>query len=232
MTSTRMPARSDPCVICGATPTVSSHIIPRAIVHDIRGADPYVHETEAKRRGSKFTQSGEAYYGLLCAEHEDGLKRFDDYGVRMVRSLNKLFQGMREGQKGSAAKNPKPDAFKGFTLACIWRAVKSYHGRKFNLSLGKYEEPIRLHLFEGEPISAPIFASRSRLVLPDSADRTPLVMPPLSNQDEAVELLAHDTGPSIDLHNHRRAAGFPCFGTRQARFADRAHCQQFGPAPS
>ena len=150
MNRLRVPTKDDPCVVCGSVPTIKSHLIPRAVVGELRGDEPYVHVTEVDVPGSVYSQSGDSFYGLLCSEHERALSRFDDYGVRIVRKIEKLMSQMGEDQKGIELQNSSPSLFKGFVLACIWRAVWSLHGKKFGLSLGPYEKRIRRFLFEDE----------------------------------------------------------------------------------
>ena len=173
----RVPTKDDPCVVCGSVPTIKSHLIPRAVVGELRGDEPYVHVTEVDVPGSVYSQSGDSFYGLLCSEHERALSRFDDYGVRIVRKIEKLMSQMGEDQKGIELQNSSPSLFKGFVLACIWRAVCSLHGKKFGLSLGPYEKRIRRFLFEDEEFEAPTWVSTTPLVL-EGQDRMPMIVMP------------------------------------------------------
>lgn len=177
MNRLRVPTKDDPCVVCGAVPTVRSHLIPQAVVGDLRGDERYVHVTEVDVPGSVYSQSGVYFYGLLCLEHERALSRFDDYGVRIARKIEKLMSQMGENQKSIELRNSSPSLFKGFVLACIWRAACSFHGKKFGLSLGPYEKRIRRFLFESVEFEAPTWVSTTPLVLEGQDRMATIVMP-------------------------------------------------------
>lgn len=173
----RTSSKHDPCVICNATPTVKSHYIPRAIAHELRGDDPHLHVASRARKGSAFSQSGIYSYGLLCSQHEEALNNFDRYGIEMIRYLSGLADNLSDDVQGLYVENSDPYLFQGFALACLWRTVNSEHGREYRLSLGSHENRIRQFLFDGVATTAPVFVSRTRLVVGDLG-RSPVVMLP------------------------------------------------------
>lgn len=77
------------CVICGAGPTVKSHLFPRALMFDIRGDQKEVVQGSRHRNGIKNYQSGEWDDSFLCKAHEDLIGGGDDYAISFCRSVER-----------------------------------------------------------------------------------------------------------------------------------------------
>lgn len=132
------------CVVCGDTATVKSHLIPRAIFHDMkRPHRPFVGNT---RRGSGYVelQSGYLDKGILCAIHEALLGPPDNYGVLFCRSF---IRQLAEGVPDVRVPNPKPDLLVKFASACIWRTATSRTQGNPSRWLGPYAQKIEKSLF-------------------------------------------------------------------------------------
>ena len=74
------------CRICGTSPTVRSHHIPRAFIKGIRGTDKHVLLTDRDRPGHRPTQGGTFSDDIFCAEHEAVTGRLDDIAVRFCKA--------------------------------------------------------------------------------------------------------------------------------------------------
>src|SRR4051794_14301618 len=75
------------CAICGDSKTVGSHIVPRALAHEIRadGKDLSILSSGVKK--PKFSQSGLVDRTLLCSGHEAITGELDRYGVEFIRRV-------------------------------------------------------------------------------------------------------------------------------------------------
>lgn len=132
------------CVVCGDTPTVKSHLIPRAIFHDMkRPSHPIVGNT---LRGPGYVELQSGYFdrSILCARHEAMLGPPDNYGVRFCRSF---IRQVAQGTTHVRVANPKPDLLVKFAGACIWRAATSRTQGNPSRWLGPYAERIERSLF-------------------------------------------------------------------------------------
>lgn len=137
------------CVICGRSPTVKSHLWPRALSHDLRGADKHLVSGRAGDSRIEFLQSGRWRY-FLCDEHEGALRTIDDYGVKFIRRAS-----VRSSKDFTIA-NPKPAELKRFALSVVWRfdAAERLTGKAS--ALGPFETRIREAIFGEGAIEAPI----------------------------------------------------------------------------
>jgi len=134
------------CRVCDSPSTVKSHLLPRALVSDIRGDENYVVTGALAKQGMRFEQSGLWDDGLLCQTHEQELGRFDDYGVRWIRSFDR-----RATQSGNEPlffhRNRNPKFLAGFVSAVIWRHSHSRHMAKYDLDTGPWDIQLRDQLF-------------------------------------------------------------------------------------
>ena len=153
-------------MICGATPTVQSHLFPRALVHRIRGTEKNVTEGDRSKPGIRFTQSGPSDNGFLCDRHEKTFAKADDYIARFCRKFEKAAELSPTGNSYTAP-NPRPDLLLTFAAATVWRHVASKHGVTHALDLGPYRAIIERHLFDGAPLPLEVIVGRSNLVDPE-----------------------------------------------------------------
>lgn len=74
------------CRVCGASPTVRSHHIPRSFIKGIRGTDKHALLTDRDRPGHRPTQGGTFSDDIFCAEHEAVTGHLDDIAVRFCKA--------------------------------------------------------------------------------------------------------------------------------------------------
>ncbi len=147
------------CAICASRPTVKSHLIPRAIFHDMkRPGRPIV--SGGAGLGSRLIQSGDWDSRILCQEHEAQLGAADRYGVEFCRAY-----AAADHSSDVELPNRQPHLLVDFTLACIWRFAASRHGGKPARILGLYADLIEGSLFgPGERFDPPLLVTRFRML--------------------------------------------------------------------
>jgi hypothetical protein len=156
---------SGTCVVCGQSPTVRSHLFPRALIHRIRGAEKHVIEGDRDRAGVRLTQGGLWDDQLLCEVHEASLGAADDYAIRLSRRFEKSGTIAPSGTSYRLG-NPQPELLLRFAYATIWRHVVSKHGASHALDLGPYRRKIEEYLFNGASLALEAIVGRSNVVDP------------------------------------------------------------------
>lgn len=132
------------CIRCGASPTVKSHIIPRALFHLMKRPGRPLVGGRADGPGYKILQSGDWDNTFLCKGHEAELGRFDAYGVRFCRSFKQMLErGLREIR----VRNSQPQLLVGFATACVWRMAVSRSDHRPERLLGPYANRLANSLF-------------------------------------------------------------------------------------
>jgi hypothetical protein len=156
------------CVVCGASPTVKVHMVPRALMMDVRGDEKALRESNRLKPGWAFRQNGQWDDSFLCAGHEKAFGTADDYAVRFCRNLSTAIAD-HPSAHAHRVPNPKPELLIRFIYATIWRTVMAPRNAIFGANLGRYEIELRSALFEGGPLNLPALLGVSNLVLPDGS---------------------------------------------------------------
>lgn len=139
------------CRICGSANTVTSHILPRAIAHQMRRGGPNLTGGSRFYSGRKITQSGETTKVILCEKHEAATARPDKYGVEFLRRAEALWLSRGRSSGILEVQNRTPLMLRTFALACIWREVAAQQAEGRDLTLGRYGEAVQAHLFANKP---------------------------------------------------------------------------------
>lgn len=166
------------CYLCGS-PAVKTHIVPRALMHDMRQGSGHLVVGGSNFDGVAFRQSGEWEY-LLCDHHERKLHAADTYGIDFCRRAQIAASSAKDEYFEVA--NPSPHLLLRFGLSVIWRHVHSESGSKLRLTLGPHEAAVRdaifneastdyqltlctsTHSIKGKPVEIAMFPSRGRLL--------------------------------------------------------------------
>jgi hypothetical protein len=161
------------CLVCGESRTVKSHIFPRALMHDLRGGESYVHEVHDDRNGTRYQQSGPLDDTILCSAHERKTQRADDFGVDFCRAVKRSIP-----QAGGVkwVDNPNPELLVRFACQTIWRFSASRFGRGLS-ALGPYEAIIREIVFQDSSDFLPLLIARNHLRMPDGNESTLVIAP-------------------------------------------------------
>lgn len=144
-----------PCLICGSAETVRSHILPRALMHDIRAGEKHAVAGWRNRDGLVFTQSGFWDGEILCAAHEGALHDADTYAVEFCRTFDEVAQPTPQGN-GFMLPNPRPEILPRFAMSVVWRYCVSHFGLAQGAKLGPWEHTLRSLIFDGRTtVTAP-----------------------------------------------------------------------------
>ncbi|MFT4894766.1 MAG: hypothetical protein ACI8QU_001577 [Devosia litorisediminis] len=135
-----------PCKVCGARKTVKSHILPRSLMHSIRGDETAMFAADRGRGRWVEYQSGPWDKSILCQDCEASLGDCDDYAVRWIRGFSQKAVSLPSGL-GFEVPNPKPALLVKFVAATLWRAAVSPHMSHEGLSLGPWEFSLRNFVF-------------------------------------------------------------------------------------
>jgi hypothetical protein len=161
-------------MICGEPKTVKSHILPRALMSDLRGPDDgYLHEIAQSRKGTKFLQSGPFYKGILCLDHERMTQAADKYAIEFCR---RVFATVPQGGQRAMVPNPNPGLLVRFACQTVWRMAVSEFGRGEE-SLGRYAEQLRDVVFSGSDALPLLFLARNHLTVGGRAEATLAIAP-------------------------------------------------------
>ena len=152
-----------PCLVCGTQKPVKSHLIPRALVHDIKGEHTSVFEGSAHRTGYKMSQSGPLDDSILCGVHERSLSESDRYGVDFCRSFDDVAVKGYQG-RGFDVPNRKPGLLYQFVCSTVWRTAVSNKTLPADVGLGHYEPILQADSFansrEGPELSFLVWRSQ------------------------------------------------------------------------
>lgn len=150
------------CIVCGQMPTVSSHVLPKALMRDMIDTPQGLSVYSLNADRLKLVQSGLIDNALLCHTHEKATETFDKYGIEFCRTFQDKAESTKSGN-GYLVVNPRPDHLAKFAYACVWRHVMSKYGREVGLKLGRYEQLMRASIFEGEAPALPVVIGVSHL---------------------------------------------------------------------
>jgi hypothetical protein len=165
------------CVICGASPTVKSHIFPRALMLEVRAEGKALYESSISRPGYSLPQNGPWDDTFLCKVHEDLAGAGDKYSVNLWRDAESRLQTAWDR---ILVPNPEPKLLAKFAYGVVWRHVNAPMNIRMRLSLGPFEEKLRAALFHDGPLDLPVLMSPSPLSI--NGRPAPLGIPPYSRK--------------------------------------------------
>ncbi len=145
------------CVICGASNTVKSHIIPRSLFHAAKRPNKPIIANAPSGIGYQILQSGHWDKSILCAEHEADFGIYDEYGAVFCKAF--LTQ-LRAGKVRAVIENPQPERLVGFASACVWRFAASRTQGNPGKLLGPYAAKLEEMLFRGGAFDPLLLISR------------------------------------------------------------------------
>lgn len=164
------------CLVCGASPTVKTHLAPRALFHDMRGDHPRLYEGSAEGDGIRWPQSGHWDDRLLCLEHEAALHASDDYAVEFIRNFERDSLRRLDG----LWMVPRSDArlISHFAVSVLWRYSVSTRPEAKDVNLGASEQQALAATFLGSASKFAVWMFRHES---DPADLIDIFMPPFGN---------------------------------------------------
>ena len=161
------------CRICGAAKTVKSHIIPRALMFDIRGDEPYLHTVTQDQMGTKFSQSGPIDDQILCLLHEQQTEDADRYGIEFCRRV--IAEVPQNGER-ALVQNSNPDLLVRFACLIVWRHCISKHGPGI-CALGPYGQQLQTAIFDDVSRLPILYLARNHLRMDNQTESTIALAP-------------------------------------------------------
>lgn len=141
------------CVICGQSPVVETHLLPRAVALAIRGDLPALWLGSIHHEGYELSQSG-MFDWLLCKRHEGEIGKYETYAIAFCRDLVLTPQEIREG--AFAREGTDNDKLIRFACSVLWRFHASSLPAAKTVDLGaKWESILRAITFDNAPVNRP-----------------------------------------------------------------------------
>jgi hypothetical protein len=151
------------------------HVLPRALMLELRATGKSLFEGHHDRPGVSFSQNGAWDDRVVCETHERAFALSDDYATDLCRRLET--EEARVSDNTLTIGNPRPDLLVRFIYATVWRRVSSADGKRINLSLGPFGGEIEDHLFGDCSASLPAIVGRANLRSADGK-RAMVAIPP------------------------------------------------------
>ena len=133
---------------CTSTKLINAHIIAKGFGRLMRGSGPNI-RISPENVGTARQQLGEFDPGILCADCDGLLGRFDDYVVELCQKFEQLHT-----RRPEAFELPHADRelFGKFVLSVLWRASISKRPSVAVVRLGPYESKFRDVIFSSRSI--------------------------------------------------------------------------------
>lgn len=143
-TSVRAPAA---CRVCGGTPTIRSHLIPKAFVKEVQsgpksGEQHLIHHPDNGIK--KPSKTGRFEREILCEPCDGKLGRYEDRALELLRQLRQRKLGRKVGSKWKIPERtlrfrvPEDDAFVRFACGILWKYASTACTDPAYLDLGHY----------------------------------------------------------------------------------------------
>ncbi len=149
------------CLICGASPTIKSHLIPRVMAVEVQVGNAHA-VVSPSSPGYRESQSGRTDTSILCGPCDSSIGRFEGSTAKAFESLRNAGVSVRDGALVSAEQ--APDVTLRFYAALLWKYAVARRdlGR---IDLGPYKNELQKVAFEGAPIPDFFDAALMRLRL-------------------------------------------------------------------
>lgn len=153
------------CLICGITPTIKSHLLPKTFAREVQVGK--AHALVRSPEDFDHTQSGIFEKDILCKDCDNSLGKLENIAAQTFRKIRSSAIGAAIGSyalPGSAG-----DDILRFAAGILWKysVASEQNGR---IDLGPYGEILRNIAFNQSPIPASIDALLFRLKSHDKDD--------------------------------------------------------------
>lgn len=153
------------CLICGTTPTIKSHLIPKTFAREVQVGK--AHALVRNPEDFDHTQSGIFEKAILCKDCDNSLGKLEKIAAQTFRKIRNSAIGAAVGSytlPGSAG-----DDILRFAAGILWKysVASKQNGR---IDLGPYGEILRDIAFNQSPIPTSIDALLFRLKSHDQDD--------------------------------------------------------------
>ena len=169
------------CLICGTSPTIKSHLIPKAMAQEVQAGK--AHAVANNPDSYVYTQSGVFEREILCGNCDNKLGNFENIAIKAFRNIRQDAKNANYGEytlKGIAG-----DDILRFAAGILWKySVASKNNGAINL--GPYKKILEGIIFHDEPIPSSVDAVIFRLKTHDTDDGVFAYRPPSPDRQELV----------------------------------------------
>lgn len=148
------------CLVCGMSPTIKSHLIPRVMAVEVQVGT--AHAIVASDQDYRESQSGLMDRNILCGPCDSAIGRFEGSTAKAFKSLRNAGIGVRDGSLVSTEQ--VPDVTLRFYAALLWKYAVARRDLG-QIDLGPYKYELQKIAFEGAPIPDFFDAALMRLRL-------------------------------------------------------------------
>lgn len=160
------------CVVCGNGPTVKSHLLPAALMHDQRRDAKELIGIQAGARHHVGLQSGH-WDRILCRTHEEATAKADRHAVAFHREFRDRAALIANGLAWEVTDVDR-ELLAIFAYGCIWRTVIAGGAVA---SLGPYRDHLAAILFKGATERFPILLQRVNHIGADGRETSISILP-------------------------------------------------------
>lgn len=153
------------CLICGTSPTIKSHLIPKAMAQEVQTGK--AHAVAINPNSYVYTQSGVFEREILCGNCDNKLGYFENIAIKAFRNIRQDVKD--ENYRECTLKGVAGDDILRFAAGIIWKysVASEKNGR---VVLGPYKQILEDVVFHNKPIPSSIDAILFRLKTHDADD--------------------------------------------------------------
>jgi hypothetical protein len=137
------------CCICGNSPTVISHLLPKALALDTRGSSKNLKFGSISETGHQHLQAGFFDPDMLCDTHEKMLHPYDTYAVEFCRTFEEKSQELEDDM--FRVPDVNTDLLVRFAVSVVWRFSISQARGIPPVKLGPFQDRFRDIIFYNAP---------------------------------------------------------------------------------
>lgn len=149
------------CLICGASPTIKSHLIPRVMAVEVQVGIAHAIVSPSSP-GYDDSQSGLWDKTILCGACDSSIGRFEGSTAKAFKSLRNAGVGVRD--RSLVSTDQAPDVTLRFYAALLWKYAVADRSLG-QIDLGPYKYELQKVAFGGAPIPDFFDAALMRLRL-------------------------------------------------------------------
>ena len=206
-----------PCKVCGKAETVRSHIFPKTLGLEMRGAHGGV-SLVSRVPGLPQSLPSTLYdLHMLCHEHEQATSSLDKYGVEFIRRAK---GAAREAPDETVyrIRNPNPRRLSQFVASVLWRYLASPFGSDDAAQQRVHMARLKRLTFRDQGSELLAYAALTTMRI--GSLEGPMIIVPFYNEDDRRPFWKMDLG-GVAFMVALRGAGFgPSFAHGQVGSAD------------
>lgn len=172
------------CLVCGASPTIRSHLIPRVMAVEVQVGVAHA-VTSPSTKDFQQSQSGHVDRNILCSSCDSSIGLFEGSTARAFRSLRTAGMGAQDGVLVTA--DQSSDVALRFYAALLWKYSVTRRDLG-QINLGPYRSELEKIAFKGAPIQAFFDAALFRLRLAPNDDSIFAYRAPILDRQDGLNV--------------------------------------------